>query len=143
MKQLTFKLVLPLTVITFFVFTRWVCAQVVDTPNSVLQGFPLPYTCPDWGSSMALQFFVTEFAIDILVYFIFIFVAVYLIDRFVLRIQIHKAVLIVLSVVAVLVLSFQVLIYSRDTTFFLHRWFDIKVIGSAYGFFWQNHPDCF
>jgi hypothetical protein len=143
MKKLTLRLVLPLTIITFFVFTRWECAEVVDAPNSVLHGFPLLYDCPDWGSSMALQFFVTEFVMDILAYFVFFFIVIYLVDRFAFNIKLPKPMFITLYIIAGLILSMQVLIYSVDTTFYLHRSFDIKVIKSTYGFFWQNHPDCF
>ena len=143
MPKLTLKLVLPLAIICLFGFTRWTCAQVDDVPNSVLQGFPLSYTCPGWGSSMSSQFFVGEFVIDLLAYFSFFFMVTYLIDRFVFRIKLHKAIPITLYVVVGLILGLQVMIYSIDTTFYLHRWFDIKEIQSTYGFFWQSHPDCF
>jgi len=143
MKKLTLHLVLPLAIISLFALTKWTCAQVVDAPNSVLQGFPFYYTCPGWGSSMSSQFFVMEFVIDLLVYFSFFFIVAYLIHRFLFSIKLHKAVPITLYIVAGLILSLQVLIYTTETTFYLHRWFDIKVIESTYGFFGQNHPDCF
>ena len=143
MKKLTLYLALPLAIISLFAFTKWTCAQVVDAPDSVLQGFPLYYTCPGWGSSMSSQFFVGEFVIDLLVYFSFFFIVTYLVDRFVFRIKLHKAVPMTLYIVVGLILALQVLIYSIDTTFYLHRWFDIKVIQSTFGFFGQNHPDCF
>ena len=143
MKSLTWKLILPLAVILFFSFSRWVCAKVVDAPNSILQGFPLPYTCPGWGSSMSIQFFVAEFVIDLLVYFFFFFIAIYLVNRFICRVRVHKVAVITLYIIAGFALSLQVLMYSIDTTFYLHRSFDIKIIQSTYGFFWQNRPDCF
>jgi asparagine N-glycosylation enzyme membrane subunit Stt3 len=143
MRQLTLKLVLPLTVIAFFVFTKWMCAEVSDAPNSILQGFPLPYICTGWGSSMSWQFFVTEFVIDFLIYFLFLSLIIYLIDRFVFHIKHYKAVSITLYVVSALMLCLQILIYSRDTTFYLHRDFSIKVIESQCGFFWQAFPHCY
>jgi len=144
MKQLTVKLVLPLTVIAFFVFTKWTCAQVDDAPNSLMQGFPLAYTCPGWGSSMTTQFFVSEFAIDFLIYFLSIFIILYLIDRFIMRIKPYKAVSITLFIIAGLVLCLQILFYNTlETTFYLHRWFSIKEIQSGYAFFWQNYPNCY
>ncbi len=143
MKQLTLKLVLPLTVISFFVFTKWMCAQVVDVPNSMLQGFPLPYICSGWGSSMSWQFFVLEFAIDFLAYFLFFSVIFYLIDRFIYRVKPYKAISITLYIIAVLTLCLQILFYSHDTTFYLHRYFSIKEIASGYAFFWQSYRGCF
>ena len=143
MKKLILKLVLPLAIIALFAFTKWTCAQLVDAPNSVLQGFPFSYTCPGWGSSMSSQFFVMEFLIDLLVYFSFFFIVAYLVDHFLFSIKLHKAVPITLYIIVSLILSLQVLIYTTDTTFYIHRWFDTKVIQSTYGFFWQNHPNCF
>jgi hypothetical protein len=143
MKQLILKLALPLTVISFFVFTKSICAKVVDAPNSVLQGFPLPYTCPGWGSSMTWQFFVLEFVIDFGIYFLFISIIFYLMDRYILRLKPYKTISITLYAIAGLILCFQILIYSRDTTFYLHRWFSIEVIESTYNFFWHRSPDCF
>src|SRR5260370_3532353 len=142
MKQLTLKLVLPLTVISFFVFTKWTCAQVNDAPNSLMQGFPLPYTCPGWGSSMTSQFFVSEFVIDFLIYFLSFFIIFYLIDRFIAHIKPHKAVTITIYIIAGLILCLQILIYTTETTFYLHSWFNIKVIQSGYAFFVQYHPHC-
>ena len=143
MKKLMLKLVLPLAIIALFAFTKWTCAQVVDVPNSVLEGFPLRYNCPGWGSSMTLQFFVAEFVVDLSIYFTFFFIAIYLIDRFAFSIKPPKGMFITHYVIAGLILCLQIMIYSRETTFYLHRWFDIKIIQSTYGFFWQNRPDCF
>jgi hypothetical protein len=143
MKQLILKLVLPLTIVTFFAFTRSICAEVVDAPNSSLQGFPLPYICNGWGSSMSWQFFVIEFVVDFFIYFLFLSLLIYLIDRFVFRIKPNKAVFITLYVIAALVLCLQILIYSRDTTFYIHRDFDIKIIESKFGFFFQSFPHCY
>jgi hypothetical protein len=143
MKQLTLKLALPLTIITFFGCSRWICAEVVDAPNSSLQGFPLPYTCNGWATSLSLQFFVTEFIADLAVYFLTIFIALYLINRFVVNVRLHKSVSITLYVIAGLILGFQILILSLDTTFYLHRNFSIKEIKSEYSFFWQYHSGCY
>jgi hypothetical protein len=143
MKRLNLKLVLSLTIILFFALTKWRCAKVVDAPNSLLQGFPLAYTCTGWGSSMSWQFFMLEFAIDFAVYFLFFSIMFYLIDRFILRIKLYKTMLIMLYIIAGLILCFQALIYSRDTAFYLHRSFNINVIESRYVFFWQYYSGCY
>jgi len=141
MKKLTLNLVLPFTVILFLTVSRGICAQIEDAPNSGLDGFPLPYTCPNWGSSMALQFFVVEFIFDLLVYFALVYLIVYLIDRLVYPIKPYKAISITLYVLASIFLCLAVLMYSQDTTFYLHRDFDIKVIRSGLSF-WGYYPSC-
>lgn len=140
MKKLILNFVFPLTVMLFFLFSRSVCAEIVDVPVSTLQGFPLPYTCPNWGSSMSTQFFVGEFIIDVLVYFILLFSLCCLIDRFLIRIKPYKAVSITLYIIAGVFLFLEILIYSRDNTFYVHREFDIKVIRSGLSFWgWPYH----
>jgi len=142
MKKLILYLVLPLTVILFFTITKWTCVQI-DGPNIVLQGFPLPYVSPGLGSSMTWDFFVAEFVFDVLVYFLLVLVICYLVDRFIYPIKPNNVISITLCIIAILFLCLQVLLYSIETTFYLHRNFDIKVINSSFTFFWQQHPDCF
>jgi len=72
-KQLTWKLILPLTVISFATCNKWWYVFPVDAPDTMLTGFPFRYVGPDWHTSMSLQIFIMEFAIDILVYFTFWF----------------------------------------------------------------------
>lgn len=56
MKQLTLKLIIPLTVISFAIFTKWWYALPADAPDTMFHGFPFPFVCEGWHSSMTLQF---------------------------------------------------------------------------------------
>src|SRR5689334_21419761 len=96
MKQLTWKLVMPLTVMSFAVFTEWWYVLIVDAPDTMMIGFPFPYACDAWYTSLALQIFVSELLIDLLVYFLFWFVIVFCIDRFLIKIKVPRIALILL-----------------------------------------------
>src|ERR1044071_5539679 len=89
MKSLTLKLILPLTLISFASFTKWWYVLVVDGPDEVLTGFPLPYVCAGWHTSASLQIFLLEFFIHLLCYFIFWFVLVFIFHRFIKPISIN------------------------------------------------------
>src|SRR5690348_8265335 len=75
MKQLTWNLVLPLTVISFTAFTKWWYVEG-DGFTEILKGFPLPFVCPGWHTSLSLQIFVLELITDIMTYFAFWFLVV-------------------------------------------------------------------
>ncbi|MEO6151454.1 MAG: hypothetical protein ABIP28_14890 [Mucilaginibacter sp.] len=144
MKHLTIKLVLPLTVILFALLTKWWCVKVDDAPNTILQGFPLPFTGPAWGSSMSFQYFLLEFLIDFGVYFLFVFTITYLIHRFLIHKKPHNMICICLFIVAGLCVCLQgLMIYSCDSFFYLHREFSINVINVGYIFLGEKPPNCY
>ncbi len=103
-----FKNAIPITFITFIAVTMQWNVQPVDAPESVMYGFPFPYSCNAWHTSMARQYFVLEFFADIFCYFgfwIFIFyllrkVGVDMIRRRFVNysINIFAAILIILSI---------------------------------------------
>ncbi len=92
MKKLAWKLVLPLTIISFVVFTKWWIVDVVDGPQETLIGFPFPYNCPGWHTSLSLQIFVWPLMIDLLVYYTFWLVLIFVINRYVREIRPSKSV---------------------------------------------------
>ncbi len=104
MKQLIWKLVLPLTIISFVTITKWWYVAFIDGPHEVLKGFPFPYVCRGWHTSMSLQIYVLEFIADILTYFIFWFLVVYSFHSLVKPINLSKRLSVLLLVIAGLVL---------------------------------------
>jgi len=60
MAKLISSLVLPLTIIFFGAITKWRYVAVEDGPNEFLHGFPLPFMCRGWHTSLSLQIFVSE-----------------------------------------------------------------------------------
>jgi hypothetical protein len=144
MKELTFKLVAPLTVISFATFTKWWYALPVDAPDTMFKGFPFAFSCQGWHTSMSLQIFVIELLIDILIYFSFWFIIVYCIDKYLKTILPNRILTICLWAISGLFIVFGTLIISnKDNLFYAKRPFEIKVLETGYEFIWQNteRPD--
>lgn len=144
MKQLTFKLIIPLTVISFAAFTKWWYTLPVDAPGTMFRGFPLAYSCPGWHTSLSLQIFLTEFTIDLLAYFLFWFVLIFCINRYLTKVKTFKLVTIALWTISGLTISFGTLMASNeDNLFYIKRPFDMRVLETGYEFIWQNteRPD--
>ncbi len=81
MKALTFKIVVPLTVISFTLFTKWWSALPIDAPETTFIGFPFAYTGRGWHTSLSHQVFVVELIADITIYFSFWLLLIFCFDR--------------------------------------------------------------
>jgi len=139
MRKLIWKLVLPLTIISFLVFRKWWYVFPVDAPDSMMAGFPLPYVCDGWFTSMSNQFFVTELIIDLLIYFLFWFLLTLSINRFFVKIYVPKVLTIILMTSSILFFSGAVFIVSMSENIFkVKREFDVEVKETGYNFIWQN-----
>ena len=139
MKQLTWKLVLPLTIMSFATFTKWWYVLPVDGPDTMMTGFPLPFVCPGWHTSMSLQIFLTEFMIDILVFFVFWFLTTFCINRYLKKLRVGKRLTIILLTISGLVVTGAVIIASNsDNTFRTERPWDMEVMTTDYKFIWQH-----
>ena len=144
MKKLIWKLILPLTVISLATITKWWYALPVDAPDTLFSGFPFPFVCDGWHTSLSLQFFLAEFFTDFLIYFLFWFVVVFCINRFLAEIKLHKILIIGLWAVSILIICIAGLIGSNSNNiFYLKRPFDVKIIETGYKFVWQQieRPD--
>lgn len=128
MKSLIWKLVLPLTVLSFLFVTKSWLAQVIDGADKYMRGFPLICESQGFQTSMSSQIFVAEFLLNLLTYFLFWFLVVFLFNRFLLKIKIRKIVyrfLIFLSVFSI-ALYISILVAS-DVEFKWKRNFDVDV----------------
>ena len=144
MKVLTLKLILPLTIISFAAVTKWWYALPVDAPDTLFAGFPFPYVCEGWHTSMSLQIFVTEFIVDFLTYFSFWFLLVFCIDRFLIKIITQKILTIVLWALSGFIISGTTLIASdSNNIYYVKRPFEIAIMETGYKFVWQQttRPD--
>lgn len=56
----------------------------------MMAGFPFPYVCDGWFTSMSNQFFVTELIIDFLIYILFWLLLIFSINRFFVKITISS-----------------------------------------------------
>ena len=137
MKQLVLKLVIPLTIITFVVFTKWWYTLPIDAPETTMYGFPFPFMGNGWHTSGSTQFFVIEFIIDILVYFSFWFVLVFIFHRFCNIKQVSKILYITLSVISIIfiiLIGFWLILTYRENVFYFKRPFDMEIIKSGFIF---------
>lgn len=144
MKQLIFKLIIPLTVISFGTITKWWYALPEDAPDTLFNGFPFPFVCEGWHTSMSLQIFLTELTIDFLTYFIFWFTIVFFIKRFLTKINPHKIITIALWTFTGFIISVGVLFASNtENLFYVRRPFSIEIMETGYKFVWQQieRPD--
>ncbi len=144
MKKLIWKLVIPLTVLSFILFTKWWYTLPVDAPDTIFYGFPMPYVCEGWHTSLSLQFFCAAFLIDIICYFLFWLILIFLIHQYWIRISMNKIVTVLLFSLAFLSLSFSALIVSnKDNLFYWKRNFDMEIMTTGFTFFWQQQerPD--
>nr|WP_294783414.1 hypothetical protein [uncultured Flavobacterium sp.] len=100
-KKRLLTLSLPLTLISFILFTKWWIVDVIDGSDCVTYGFPLIYKAPAFYTSLAQQFFIVEFVIDFLTYFLIVFTVLFLIDKFGLKINLNKKLDIIIYTLAI------------------------------------------
>lgn len=144
MKYLIFKIVLPLTIISFAVVNKWWYALPIDGPDTFYYGFPLPFVGAGWHTSMSLQFFIIEFIADFLIYFSFWLLLTYLINRFIVTIKLHKfftSLLLTISIIITLI--FGLITADSNNIYYSKRPYEMEIIDSGYKFIWQEteHPD--
>ncbi|MCZ4244120.1 hypothetical protein [Pedobacter punctiformis] len=132
MKRLTVKLVLPLTIISFVVITKWWLVKIVDAPDETLTGFPLPFVCRAWNTSMAFQFFIAAFMVDFLFYFLCWFGLIFVTNRYLISIKPYKIVTVIWWCLAALVIfGADVLALNKNNIFYFKRPFEIETIASG------------
>jgi len=139
MKALLIKLIIPLTVISFPLFTKWWFVLPVDAPHEIMHGFPLPYVCPGWHTSLSLQLFVLPFTLDLLVYLLFWFLVVYAFYRACRITKVNKVVVIVLySLSGFVALGSTLLLTNPDNIITPTRDWEMDVLKTGYEFVWQQ-----
>ena len=141
MKQLTIRLVLPITVLSFVLVTKWWYVVPVDARETYFWGFPYAFVGEGWQTSGALQFFIFEGLVDILIYFSCWFALVFLTRKLIFSRPLHKMFTNVLWAIASFVfIGSGIIIGTSYTTFKIKRDFDWEIITSGYVFIWQNTP---
>jgi hypothetical protein len=138
-KQLTWRLILPLTIISFGAFTKWWYVLPVDAPGTMMAGFPFAFVGDGWFTSMSIQLFLIEFVADFLIYFLFWFLVVLFLRRIVAQLTISKLLTRVNWALAILTISFWclILIISEKNIKVKRDW-DMQVLATGYKFTWKN-----
>jgi ABC-type transport system involved in multi-copper enzyme maturation permease subunit len=144
MRLLTWRFILPITIVSFGIFTKWWYVLPVDAPDTMMIGFPLAFAGDCWFTSMSLQIFILEFVVDFLIYFLFWFLITMLINRYLIRIKIARILTGILWILSAIIFSVAVWIASYPEQYFkMKRDWDMKVLVTGYKFTWthQDRPD--
>jgi len=145
-KQLTWRLILPLTIISFGTFTKWWYVLPVDAPDTMMIGFPFAFVADGWFTSMSLQFFLIEFIVDFLIYFLFWFLVLHFVKRVLRQTSVLKTSTRVIWTSALLTISFWVIIFTiSENHINLNRDWDMHVLVKGFKFTWTriDRPDFF
>ena len=130
--KLLFRFTLPLTILSFFLFTKWTFGIVIDGTDEFLYGFPLIYKCRGFHTSLSTQYFVTEMMINLLCYFIFWFFISFVINRiWNIRIPIMISRLFWIGF-GIFIMGFAILSYDLDDRYYFKRKFEIKKLDSGF-----------
>ena len=144
MKKLIFKLLFPLTIISFATITKWWYALPADGPDTLYSGFPFPFVADGWHTSMSLQIFVLELFADFFTYFLIWFGLVFCINKYLAKIKIYKIMTIGLwTISGIIILSASYVASFSENIFYFKRTYDMEIMESGYKFNWQNieRPD--
>ncbi|MEM6767641.1 MAG: hypothetical protein AAF655_22070 [Bacteroidota bacterium] len=138
MKQLIWRLVIPLTIISFFLVTKCWFVAVEDAPDSWMYGFPFPYLCEGWHTSLSLQVFLKELFMDLGIYVLFWTATVFLVNKFLGIPPMPRPFTIILWVISGVILFAVIWVASMpEHIFLIQREFDCEVIASGFKFPWQ------
>lgn len=128
MNRLQFSLAIPLTIILFATVTKWWYVIPEDAPDTPLFGFPFPFVCNGWHTSLSLQIFVLEFIVDILFYYFIVKLVLFFVDRFWLKNKFSSGFLIAVWVMAGFIITISGFwVVNPDNLFFIKRPFDFDV----------------
>jgi hypothetical protein len=134
-RKLSLALVFPLTIIVFILFSKWWIVDVVDGTDGIMYGFPFIYKSPAFYTSVAEEYFITELIVDFVIYYGIIFGIIYLINRFMFEIKIRKIVSVILFIIALTLISLELLLaYMPENKFSIKRDFDIEIKQTGFEF---------
>ena len=140
-KRLTWRLILPLTIISFGAFTKWWYVLPVDAPDTMMVGFPFAFAGDGWFTSMSLQIFLIEFIVDFIIYFLIWFLIVFFIKRLLTQINVSKILTRIIWTLAILTISFWFIILTiSEKHIKVKRDWDMQVLVTGYKFTW-THTD--
>jgi hypothetical protein len=144
LNKLTWRLIVPLTIILFGTITKWWYVLPVDAPDTMMVGFPLAFAADGWHTSMSLQIFVLEFLFDFIIYFLFCYLLVFFVHRYMTKIKVSNwltgllwSFSTIIFVIAIVIASFP------EQMFKLKRDWDKQVMVTGFEFIWKGHdrPD--
>jgi hypothetical protein len=110
-----------------------------DARQTYYWGFPFAFVGEGWQTSGAIQFFLLEGLADLLSYFVFWFVLIYIFWSISFIKRIPKLVSRMLwSITSFLLIGAVIIIYFSYPTFKLTKDYDWELINYGYKFIWQK-----
>ena len=135
------RTVLPLTILSMFIITKWWYALPVDGPDKLYWGFPLAFMGEGFHTSMSLQFFVLEFLADFVVYFTVVLLLVVTFTKWFHNFQFSKIVTKTVWVLTIILLiGFGFIVTTSNPIFKIKRNYDWRVITTGHVFIFQATP---
>lgn len=135
------KLVLPCTILSMFMVTKWWYALPVDGPDKMYWGFPFAFMGEGFHTSMSLQFFILEFLADFVVYYTIILLLDLAFTKWFPTIQIRKTFTkTVWALTLILLVGFGFIVTTSNPVFQAKRNYDWRVMTTGYVFIWQATP---
>ena len=143
-KDLTWRLIVPLTIVSFGAVTKWWYVLPEDAPDTMMAGFPLSFVGDGWHTSMSLQILCAELCIDFIVYFLFWFLLINFSNRYLIKIKTPNILAGTLWTLSSILLTMAIAIACMpDQIIQGKRDWDMKVIVTGYKLVWkhQDRPD--
>jgi hypothetical protein len=124
-----------------FLLTKWWFALPIDGPDKRYWGFPFPFLGEGFHSSMSIQFFMLEFVVDFIIYFLGWVCLFYLISKKFSITNLSKLLFMtVWSLALLLAIGFIILVSASNPVFHLKRKYDWKIMKTGYVYIWQTTP---
>lgn len=141
MKQQIRRFIIPLTIISMFLVTKWWYAIPVDGPDKMYWGFPFPFLGEGFHTSMSFQFFVVEFVADLIFYFLVWSCFFHFISKINSISNVSKFLLkTVWSLAFFLGIGFIILVSTSNPIFRFKRDYELKILETGHVFIWQETP---
>jgi hypothetical protein len=141
MRALTIKLILPLTIISFGLFTKWWYALPLDGVDKLFWGFPFAYMGEGFHTSSSIQFFFLEFFADLCIYFLCWLMLFWAFKKIMTNKKIIRICSRIAWTLAILFIAGGALLLRISYPIFhIKRPYEWQVMTSGYVFIWQQTP---
>lgn len=135
--------VLPLSILSFALFTKWWHAIPIDGPDRLYWGFPFPMMGEGFHTSMSLQIFVMEFVANLALHVLVWSIIIWILSKKSIMPAWTKTMTLSLWIPAfIFVAGFLLVLSLSDPVFKLKRPYPMKVTSSGFQWIWQQtvHP---
>ena len=138
MKSLIFRFVIPITLISFGVVTKWWYGYAIDAKEVFSYGFPLIYKSEGFHTSGSEQYFILELLGNLITYF-FIWLIITIIIKKFWEIKIPNRISNIFWIgFSVFIIAFTFITIDLEDVYFSKRKFKYKIYDSGISIFEQT-----